>query len=206
MSLMRSKLISTGCCFGSALLGLIRSFVYNCQQSFLISSSAQTFQLCTNACNRHKARQILDTLPSSASHPFNAMFSLSLLPLLLSLPLALGLDNTALRQRRVYQLVTDRFASPTNSSSTPCNVAAAPYCGGTYRGVIGKLDYIKGMGFDTVWISPVVQNIGGNTGHGQAYHGYWTLNPDQLVSFFQNNCQQDYEIVIFQLESTWSSG
>ncbi len=107
---------------------------------------------------------------------------LAFLPLICLPLLSLALDNAALRQRRVYQIVTDRFASPTNSSNAPCNVAAAPYCGGTYRGVISKLDYIKGMGFDTVWISPVVSNIGGNTGHGQAYHGYWTLDPEKLVS------------------------
>lgn len=102
---------------------------------------------------------------------------------LLCLPLlSYALSNDAMRQRRVYQLVTDRFASPSNSSSAPCNVASAPYCGGTYKGIVGKLDYIKGMGFDTVWISPVVSNIGGTTGHGQAYHGYWTLDPAKLVS------------------------
>ena len=110
-----------------------------------------------------------------------------LFPLLCLLPIfSTALDNAALRQRRVYQLVTDRFALPNNSSSAPCNVASAPYCGGTYKGVVSKLDYIKGMGFDTVWISPVVSNIGGTTGHGQAYHGYWTLDPEKLVSLTPN--------------------
>jgi hypothetical protein len=27
-----------------------------------------------------------------------------------------------------------------------------------------------------------VQNIGGVTEQGEAYHGYWTSNPDELVS------------------------
>jgi len=40
------------------------------------------------------------------------------------------------------------------------------------------------MGFDTVWISPIVQNIGGTTGEGQAYHGYWALDVSQLNSNF----------------------
>jgi len=40
------------------------------------------------------------------------------------------------------------------------------------------------MGFDTIWISPVVSNIGGTTGEGEAYHGYWTLDPGELNDNF----------------------
>jgi len=106
---------------------------------------------------------------------------LFLLPLL-ALP-ALALDDNAMRQRSVYQLVTDRFALPNNGTAA-CDASEAKYCGGTWQAIIGHLDYIKGMGFDTVWISPVVENIGGNTSIGEAYHGYWTLNPANLNSHF----------------------
>ncbi|KAI6602090.1 hypothetical protein ACKVWC_010890 [Pyricularia oryzae] len=41
------------------------------------------------------------------------------------------------------------------------------YCGGTFKGLQSKLDYIRGMGFDAIWISPVVEN------HKGGYHGYW---------------------------------
>jgi alpha-amylase len=27
------------------------------------------------------------------------------------------------------------------------------WCGGTYRSIVDKLDYIQGMGFDAIWIS-----------------------------------------------------
>jgi alpha-amylase len=40
--------------------------------------------------------------------------------------------------------------------------------------LIEKLDYIENMGFDAVWISPVTENIVGNTTYGEAYHGYAT--------------------------------
>ena len=36
--------------------------------------------------------------------------------------------------------------------------------------MIKHLDYIKGMGFDAIWISPIVDNIDGG------YHGYWARN------------------------------
>lgn len=89
-----------------------------------------------------------------------------------------------MRSRTVYQVVTDRFALPDGSTSKACNAGDRNYCGGTWAGLTAKLDYIKGMGFDTVWISPVVENIPGTTGYGQAYHGYWTLDPDGLNSNF----------------------
>ncbi|TLD22178.1 hypothetical protein PspLS_07882 [Pyricularia sp. CBS 133598] len=41
------------------------------------------------------------------------------------------------------------------------------YCGGTFKGLQSRLDYIRGMGFDAIWISPVVEN------HKGGYHGYW---------------------------------
>lgn len=54
------------------------------------------------------------------------------------------------------------------------------WCGGTWQSIIDKLDYIKGMGFDAVWISPVSQNIDVQTPYNYAYHGYWVNNPTKL--------------------------
>jgi alpha-amylase len=61
--------------------------------------------------------------------------------------------------RTIYQVLTDRFASPTNNAcpfvppfSLPLNV----YCGGTWAALTSRLDYIRGMGFDAIWISPIV--------------------------------------------------
>ncbi len=68
------------------------------------------------------------------------------------------------------QLVTDRFATP-DGSSPSCDTGDRKYCGGTWKGIISKLDYIHDLGFDAVWISPVVANLEGNTTDGQAYHG-----------------------------------
>ena len=70
------------------------------------------------------------------------------------------------KTRAIYQILTDRFAR--TSDTGYCNYGQ--YCGGNYRGIINKLDYIKGMGFDAIWISPIVENIEG------AYHGYHLTN------------------------------
>jgi alpha-amylase len=38
------------------------------------------------------------------------------------------------------------------------------------------LDYIQGMGFTAIWITPVTENFEGSTSDGEAYHGYWQQN------------------------------
>ena len=70
------------------------------------------------------------------------------------------------KSRSIYQLLTDRFAR--SSDTGYCNYSQ--YCGGNYRGLINKLDYIKGMGFDAIWISPIIENLEGS------YHGYHFTN------------------------------
>jgi alpha-amylase len=79
------------------------------------------------------------------------------------------------------QLLTDRFALE-GGGNTPCITDYRKYCGGSYRGIIEKLDYIQDLGFDAIWISPIVANIEGVTVYGEAFHGYWaqdiySLNP-----------------------------
>ncbi|RUS25255.1 a-amylase [Jimgerdemannia flammicorona] len=68
--------------------------------------------------------------------------------------------------RAIYQVVTDRFYNGDGKSSAPCDNLSL-YCGGTFDGITQKLDYIHGMGFDAIWISPVVKNMD------NGYHGYW---------------------------------
>lgn len=78
--------------------------------------------------------------------------------------------------RRVYQLLTDRF----NNVETPmfdCKQLRS-YCGGTHRGITEKLDYIESLGFNAIWISPFLEQ----TQEQNSYHGYWqrsltNLNP-----------------------------
>jgi alpha-amylase len=70
------------------------------------------------------------------------------------------------RKQSIYQVVTDRFARTDLSTTAPCNPTDQVYCGGTWRGLISKLDYIQGMGFTAVWISPIVKQVDGNSRDG----------------------------------------
>lgn len=88
------------------------------------------------------------------------------------------------KARSIYQTMTDRFARTDGSTTHACNTTAGLYCGGTWRGTINHLDYIQGMGFDAVMISPIIENIGGRVSYGEAYHGYWPLDLYSLNDHF----------------------
>lgn len=85
--------------------------------------------------------------------------------------------------RSIYQVMTDRFAV-TDGSSPDCDLYK--YCGGTWEGLINKLDYIQGMGFTAIQISPVVENFPDDTAYGEAFHGYWPQNIYALNNNFGN--------------------
>jgi alpha-amylase len=71
------------------------------------------------------------------------------------------------KQMSIYQLLTDRYAT-TNDTTADCvgYQQQMMYCGGTWVGITNHLDYIKNMGFDAIWISPVWKNLP------NAFHGY----------------------------------
>ena len=94
----------------------------------------------------------------------------------------------------IYFMVTDRFFDG-NSSNNAANGAdtygenPGLYHGGDFAGVTEKLDYLKDLGVNTIWITPIVDNIDGTTVSGTgsedvpynaAYHGYWADNFEAL--------------------------
>ena len=80
---------------------------------------------------------------------------------------SLNKDKEEWKSRAIYQLMTDRFA--TSDDSEP-ECILNQYCGGTHVGLKNHLDYIKDMGFDAIWISPIVKNTEGS------YHSYHTID------------------------------
>ncbi len=111
--------------------------------------------------------------------------------------------------KAVYFAMTDRFVNgdPTNDhrdqAAGPWHTFDRPvpnapagesdnigYLGGDFKGVLDNADYIRELGFDAVWITPIVDNpdaafSGGKpvdwasfwTDQGKTgYHGYWGVN------------------------------
>ena len=97
----------------------------------------------------------------------------------------------------IYFMVTDRFFDGNGSNNTASGEKtygkdnAGLYHGGDFAGITQKLDYLEDLGINTIWITPIVENIPGvtvtDTGkedvpYNAAYHGYWAsdftkLNP-----------------------------
>jgi alpha-amylase len=70
--------------------------------------------------------------------------------------IATAADTSAWKSRSIYFVLTDRIArSNTDTGGGSCG-DLGNYCGGTFKGLESKLDYIKNLGFDAVWITPVV--------------------------------------------------
>lgn len=87
------------------------------------------------------------------------------------------------QKRTIYQVMTDRFATSDGSGPT-CNTDDKKYCGGTWKGITNHLDYIQNMGFDAIWISPIVANVQGTTAYGEAFHGYWPVDIFDINSHY----------------------
>ena len=78
-------------------------------------------------------------------------FSIAALLVLTSISsTASALSPAEWRSQSIYQLLTDRFARTDGSTTAACDAADGIYCGGSWQGVIDKLDYIQGMGFTAV--------------------------------------------------------
>lgn len=75
---------------------------------------------------------------------------------LASLALAAGAE--AWKSRNIYFVLTDRIARDSNETCAREDACTdlRNYCGGTFAGLESKLDYIQGMGFDAIWLTPVV--------------------------------------------------
>ncbi|KAF4635682.1 hypothetical protein G7Y89_g2413 [Cudoniella acicularis] len=99
----------------------------------------------------------------------------------------LGVGREFLKKEQLNTLGVDflegyLFEGKTDgSTTTSCLPGYAGFCGGTWQGIISKLDYIQGMGFTAIWISPVVEQVADPA---RAYHGYTAQNLYGLNSNF----------------------
>ncbi len=138
-------------------------------------------------------------------------------------------------EEQVYFALTDRFVDgdPSNNHTEQGGkyhtfnrpligekgeTANVGYMGGDFKGVLNNAQYIKDMGFTSIWLTPPFENPdeafrggepvtygayykdGGKTG----YHGYWGVNffeidehwPSQDLSFeqFVSRLKQDYDL------------
>ncbi|MEJ7649492.1 MAG: pullulanase-type alpha-1,6-glucosidase [Nakamurella sp.] len=114
--------------------------------------------------------------------------------------------RAGLTKERFYFVMTDRFANGDKGNDTggitpPAGTEARLstgldptdkgfYHGGDLKGLTGKLDYIKGLGTTSIWLTPSfknrpVQGEGVNVSAG--YHGYWITDFTQIDPHLGSN-------------------
>ncbi len=89
----------------------------------------------------------------------------------------------------VYFLLTDRFNNGDKSNDHSYGRKSdgkdeiGTWHGGDFKGLTAKLDYIKNLGANVIWVTPIVEQTHGFIGGGTdesfpfyGYHGYWALD------------------------------
>ena len=94
----------------------------------------------------------------------------------------------------IYFAVTDRFFDGDASNNDAYGVGdynvgekgGSSYHGGDFAGLNQKLDYLKELGVNTIWITPIVENITEDQHDNETdtatygYHGYWASDFTKL--------------------------
>lgn len=84
------------------------------------------------------------------------------------------MKRTDINDWRIYHIMVDRFNNPQKQLPTDCVVN--DFLGGNLEGVIDKLPYIQGLGFNAIMLSPVLKT--------NAYHGYHTTGYKDIDEHF----------------------
>ncbi|MFE5934620.1 carbohydrate binding domain-containing protein [Streptomyces sp. NPDC056470] len=126
------------------------------------------------------------------------------------------------RKDPIYFVLTARFNDGDSSNNrggsqhTKSGNAANgdPMFRGDFKGLVNKLDYIKGLGFSAVWITPVVLNRSDYDYHG--YHGYDFYRVDarlesagasyqDLINAAHAKGMKIYQDVVYNHSSRWGA-
>lgn len=101
-----------------------------------------------------------------------------------------GLDEAVKRveadkRDSIYFVMVDRFKNGDKKNDRDADPSdPAAFHGGDLAGLREHLDFIQGLGFHTVWLSPVFAMRQTKFNSWGAYHGYWTYQLDQLEPRF----------------------
>ncbi|MET8181062.1 carbohydrate binding domain-containing protein [Streptomyces sp. NPDC005336] len=126
------------------------------------------------------------------------------------------------RKDPIYFVLTARFNDGDSSNNRGGNQHEKsgnaanndPMFRGDFKGLVNKLDYIKGLGFSAVWITPVVLNRSDYDYHG--YHGwdFYKVDPrlesagasyQDLINAAHAKGMKIYQDVVYNHSSRWGA-
>ncbi|MFF5921004.1 carbohydrate binding domain-containing protein [Streptomyces flavochromogenes] len=126
------------------------------------------------------------------------------------------------RKDPIYFVLTARFndGDPSNNRGGSQHVKSGnaanddPMFRGDFKGLVQKLDYVKGLGFSAIWVTPVVLNRSDYDYHG--YHGYdfYKVDPrlesagasyQDLIDAAHAKGMKIYQDVVYNHSSRWGA-
>ncbi|MFC8494538.1 carbohydrate binding domain-containing protein [Streptomyces sp. NPDC057235] len=126
------------------------------------------------------------------------------------------------RKDPIYFVLTARFndGDPSNNRGGSQHVKSGnaanddPMFRGDFKGLIQKLDYVKGLGFSAIWVTPVVLNRSDYDYHG--YHGwdFYEVDPrlesagasyQDLIDAAHAKGMKIYQDVVYNHSSRWGA-
>ncbi|WP_432089407.1 carbohydrate binding domain-containing protein [Streptomyces sp. bgisy095] len=126
------------------------------------------------------------------------------------------------RKDPIYFVLTARFndGDPSNNRGGSQHVKSGnaahddPMFRGDFKGLIQKLDYVKGLGFSAIWVTPVVLNRSDYDYHG--YHGwdFYRVDPrlesagasyQDLIDAAHAKGMKIYQDVVYNHSSRWGA-
>ncbi|MFF3838831.1 carbohydrate binding domain-containing protein [Streptomyces sp. NPDC001930] len=126
------------------------------------------------------------------------------------------------RKDPIYFVLTARFndGDPSNNRGGSQHVKSGnaadddPMFRGDFKGLVQKLDYVKGLGFSALWVTPVVLNRSDYDYHG--YHGYdfYKVDPrlesagasyQDLIDAAHAKGMKIYQDVVYNHSSRWGA-
>ncbi|BDC51733.1 alpha-amylase [Bryobacterales bacterium F-183] len=119
-------------------------------------------------------------------------------------------SDAEFRDRTIYFVVLDRFHSGIDSNNgrnqelnDPTRQDWHKYWGGDLQGLYDKLDYLRGLGINAIWVTPLFEQIESyvfeNDRVRAPIHGYWTQDFKRINARWVND---ESEIRVFSRNDT----
>ena len=123
-------------------------------------------------------------------------------------------DSLDPREDTLYFVMTTRFYDGDSGNNVHCwddhvanNPDSDPAWRGDFKGLAEKLDYIKALGFNAIWVTPIVTNASGYDYHGYHAMDFSTVDAryesddfdfDDLILAVHQKGMKIYQDVVFQ--------
>ncbi len=106
----------------------------------------------------------------------------------------LDMSDEEVRGETIYFVVLDRFSAGNKdkivedpSLDDRSHTDWKKYWGGDLQGLVDKLDYLQNLGITAIWVTPLFEQVEGESGGYSPIHGYWTQDFKRINARWVNS-------------------